>query len=270
MFIGGYNMKKRVISALLVSCLLATLITGCGLGDGSDISSMSKSQLRQAYTDLSTQYNDLANQYDELNIKYTGLQSEDDTTPVISATGDGSGSRLTFNSVDSKIIFPSTFEYPGAVQAASSGKVSIIDGIECTPGSNWICKLNGSSLELESTAGISGTIKVGSQSYLYTADELKSDVIKPWFDGLPQGTLTYNSVFVAQQAMGIQASTPTTIDSENAYLRCGMVGYGDKCLTYIFVYRGDQDASKDESITNLLNSVTIDGDQMQCNQTDSE
>ena len=49
-------MKKKVISALLVSCLLATLITGCGSGDGSDISSMSKSQLRQAYTDLSNQY----------------------------------------------------------------------------------------------------------------------------------------------------------------------------------------------------------------------
>ena len=58
---------------------------------------------------------------------------------------------------------------------------------------------------------------------------------------------------------GVQAVTPTMIDSENAVLRCGMVSYGDYAITYIFVYRGEQDVNKDESIMNVINTINIMG-----------
>lgn len=261
-------MKKKLISLTLITTIISTLLTGCSLTGSEDdpLDSMSKSELKEAYIQLNSEKDALQAQYDELNGMYLGIQSEEDPTSAISITGDGTG-RYTFNSVDSKIIFPQTFQYPGSEQAASSGKINIVDSVTCSPGYNWICKLNGSTLELENTSNISGTIKVGTQSYLFTADELKRDVLGAWFEGLPQSNLVYNNIFIESNAVGVQATTPTVIDSEDAFLRCGMFGYGQYCVTYIFVYRGKQDASKDESITTLLNSMTVDESQVLCEQS---
>ena len=141
-----------------------------------------------------------------------------------------------------------------------------MSGVSIEAGSNWIVKAGTASLDLEHSSGISGTIKVGRQSFLYTDESLKNDVLGPWFRGLPPSTVTYTTINInGSNAYGCQAVTPTLIDSENAYLRCGMFansadasGKG-KCVTYIFVYRGDKDPSKDEAIMNLLNSIKIDG-----------
>jgi hypothetical protein len=250
-------MRKKLISLVLVSIMALTSLTACGSGEKDPLSEYSKDQLIDMYNNLTSMYDSLNTEYNDYKTLTAGIQSESDITSAISITGDGTG-RFTFNSVDSKIIFPTTFQYPGSTATSGDGKVNIVNNVTVTPSSNWVCKLNGSTLELENTSSnISGTVKVGQQSYVYSADELKTDVISAWFEGLPPSQVNYSYIYINNQAVGIQATTPTTIDSEDAYLRCGMLATEAYCVTYVFVYRGTQSTDKDESVTNLLNTMTI-------------
>jgi len=261
-------MRVRKAVSLLVAMIVSTFIlTGCAdnTSDSDErFNGKSREDIKQLYLGLADEYTKLYNQYNDLQAVYGGIQSESIPSAAIGVAGDGSG-RFTFYSVDSKIIFPSTFEYPGSTQNPSDGSVSIVNGVSIEPGSNWVLKTGTATLELEHTSGISGTIKVGRQSFLYSAESLQNDVLAPWFKGLPPSDVTYSTINVnGANAYGCQATTPTLIDSESAYLRCGMlgnsVGEGEgKCITYIFVYRGSKDPTKDEAIANLLNTIKIDG-----------
>lgn len=253
-------MKKLKILSLLTASAVAIALAGCsGGGDSSDeYSGKSKEELISMCKQWDEAYTNLNNQYNELSILYNGIQSEKSPTPAIGITGDGTG-RFTFNSVDSKIIFPSSFQYPDSDQAVANGAINITSDVTATPGSNWVFKINNTTLELEHSNGISGTIKVGKSGFQYTSDELQTQVLSQWFQGLPPSDITYSKITCADSPTGCQAVTPTTIDSENAYLRCGMVAYNNVCITYVFVYRGEKDPNRDESIASVLNSITIQG-----------
>lgn len=259
------GMKNKIISTLLIGALIAVSITGCG-GKGKEkgevnpvqekVNKMSKSQLRSEYMSLYDQYTNVCQQYDDLQTVLHGIQNEEAPSAAIGIAGDGTG-RFTFNSTDSKIIFPSTFQYPNAEPIAPSGNISVVDDVTVKVNSTWIYKLTGSALEMEHSSGISGTIKVAKISTNYTTDLLQTDVLEPWFSNLPPSSVQYTKIFINNKDYGMQAKTTTMIDSEDAYLTCGMVGFGTYTVTYIFVYRGDQDPSKDESIHNVINSISI-------------
>lgn len=251
--------KKLAVGIMLT--IMSASVTACS-SDG--LESKSKKELIQMYSELESMYFSLGAEYDEYKSLTAGIQSETEVTSAISLTGDGTG-RFTFNSVDSKIIFPVTFQYPGSMAAPGDGVINIVSGVNISPTANWICKLNGTTLEVENCdSGISGTIKVGKQEYVYDVAALKTDVIEPWFAKLPPAQVNYSNIYVNNQPFGVQATTPTTIDSEDAFLRCGMLASpsSDSCITYVFVYRGTVDSSKNESVQNLLNSITIGGNKV--------
>lgn len=251
-------MKKRILSLILVAATLMTMVVGCSKNEEEQFKGKNKDDIIKMYKELEANYLALNTEYNDLYTLYNGIQSETAPTPAIGITGDGTG-RFTFNSFDSKIIFPSSFQYPDSVQTTANGRVSIVDAVTIQPGTNWIMKLNGTTLEVEHTSGISGTIKVGNQNYVYSAEELQTQVLSQWFVGLPPSNIIYSHISVGGNAYGSQAVTPTTIDSEDAYLRCGMLAEGGHSITYVFVYRGTKDINKDESITTLLNSLRING-----------
>ena len=253
-------MKKKLISLLVIISITSSLLYGCGeAADAAEdpIKSLSKSQLVDEYKKLETQYNQVMDQYDTLNKMYNANTNTDNPTTEISVMGDGSG-KLTLNSVDSSIIFPESFQYPGTTPVAATGKLNVTDNVSVTTGTNWVLKMNGSSVDMQHSGGISGTILVGSIPMSYTVDQLKYEVLDLWFDSLGV-TPMYKEVFIQKQPFGVQASAPIMIDSESAFLRCGMIGYGGTSLIYIFVYRGPQDAIKDESAMSVINSITIGG-----------
>lgn len=259
-------MKKKFLSIFLVCAMTLTMLVGCGSttepGTIEDqIKKMSKAQLKSEYVKLYTMYQDTCTKYDDLQTVLNGIQNEEAPSAAIGITGDGTG-RFTFYSTDSKIIFPSSFQYPNSEQIAPNGSISIIDGVSVGVGSTWVYKLTGSALELEHSSGISGTIKVSKISSNYSTEILQSDAIEPWFESLPPSQITYSKIFVNKQDYGVQVKTPTLIDSEDAHLTCGMLGFGSYAITYIFVYRGDQDTSKDESINNVINSIQINGNNL--------
>ena len=251
-------MKKRVICLLSMVAILSTTLCGCNSSDNPLYDGKSREDIISMHDNLIAQYDKLQIDYDALNTMYNGIQSESAPTAAIGLTGDGTG-RFTFNSVDSKIIFPASFIYPDAQQATANGNISIVQGVTISPSSNWVMKLNSATLELEHSSGISGTIKIGNMSKVYTSTELQTEVLSQWFLGLPPSDIIYSNITVDGNAYGCQAVTPTSIDSEDAYLRCGMFASGSMSVTYVFVYRGDKDINKDEAITSLLNSIDLGG-----------
>lgn len=252
-------MKKRIISFILALTTLSVSVVGCGTNDPR-FKGMKTEEIIAAYDAMENNYLLANQQYNDLKNVYDSIM-EQGPTSAISSIGDGTG-KLTFNSVDSKIIFPESFKYPASQQTSASGSIDIVQNVSVTPGQNWICKLNGASLELEHSTGISGVIKVGTITDLYNQASLQDEVLAPWLSKLPKETIKYENIFVNGIAAGCQATTPTMIDSENSFLRCGMLGFGSYSITYVFVYRSLQDATKDESILNVLKSIYIAGNQV--------
>ena len=252
-------MKKRLLAGL-IAMIAAISLTGCGdnLNDGTAYSGLTREQVIQICDNLITQLDDKEAEYDNLYALYNGIQSESKPTTAIGITGDGTG-RFTFNSFENKIIFPTHLEYPNSEFAIANGNISIVQGITITPSSNWIMKMNGTSIELEHPNGVSGTIKVAVQHYVYTPEQLQEQVYKEWFEQLPASNITYTNISIGGGRFGCQAASPTLIDGENAFIRCGLFASGDYCVEYTFVYRGNQDITKDESITSLLNTIKMNG-----------
>lgn len=262
-------MKNRILSTILVIALGISLLTGCGGGtsNGSsdetnplqDLNSMSKSQLLEYSTTLREQYYDLSDKYDQAESALDALNNDGQASESITTAGDGSG-RFTFNSLDNKIIFKSDFTYPNSSPILPNGKVDITSDVGISPSSTWISRINGSSLEVENASNnISGTIKVNQIEEQMLVDELQSSVIEPWVETIAYSAIIYKDIFIEDSAFGKQAETPILIDNQDAYLICGMVAFGSYAVTYVFVYRGAQDKTKSELITNMLNTISIAG-----------
>jgi hypothetical protein len=253
-------MRNKALSLVLITSISLLTLTACGSGDGSTLSGMSKSELITAYQQLSSQYSSLSTELENVQASYQSLSADGTATEAITTTGDGTG-RFTFNSTDSKIIFPNSFVYPNSTTIVPDGKINITSSVSIAPSSSWISRINGSALEIEqSTNGISGTIKINAVEEEVDVDSLQEDVLEEWFDNdIAYSNVVYSNVFINEDACGKQAETPILIDSENAYLICGMVAYDNYSVTYIFVYRGNQDATKTELIKNLINTISIDG-----------
>lgn len=252
-------MKKKVISVLLCTTMVIVALTGCGLGSNKGgIESMSKDQLIQAYNNLVSENESIKHQ---LN---TYASDGKEVKPSIDIMGDGSG-KINFNSNDSKIIFPSSFLYPTSTSSSPDGSIAITQDVTIKPSSNWIVKLNGASAELQHTQqNTSATIKATTIEQQLTSDEIKTSVLEPWFANITNdsSSVVYSDIFMDGESYGMQAELPIMIDTENAYLVCGMAGVGSVAVTYVFVYRGEQDPDKTEAIKNVINSINITGSQL--------
>ena len=250
-------MKKRATCLILTIAMLMTMLTGCN--NEGRFAGMSKADIITEYESLEKDYFSQTEQLVQTQNVLEALSADGTVTEAVTTMGDGTG-RFTFNSTDSKIIFPNSFVYPNAKAIVPDGSITITSGVTVSPSSTWITRINGSSLELEqSTNNISGTIKVNTITEQLSVETLLTDVLQPWFDTVSYTGVDYTDIFVNTTSFGKQAETPIMIDSENAYLVCGMVGLGSYSVTYIFVYRGTEDATKNELIRNIINSVKING-----------
>lgn len=249
---------KRKIAAVIAVTLAIAMFSGCKKDDDPIYGGKSREEVIDMCNNLMSQLDTVQAQYNDLLDLYNGIQSEQKPTAAISMMSDGS-SRYTFNSVDGKIVFPKPFEYPNSEFTPGNGAVSIVQGVSIQPTPNWTFKISSSTMTLEHTDGISGTIKVAKQNYLYTSEQLQNEIFPDFFKELPASSIVYSNIAINSAKLGCQAVSPTLIDGEKAFIRCGMLGLDNKCVTYTFVYKGDQDVTKDESITSLLNSMQING-----------
>lgn len=249
-------MRGKRLMILTVTGLIATTLVGCS---NDPLSKLSKKELISMANQQAADMVDKDVRIEELETMLKGVQEETGPTSAISTIDDGTG-RLTFNTIDGKIVFNPAFEYPGSTQAANTSCVNITSGLSISPTNNWYMVQNGTTLELSHTQGINGVIKAGSISETLDYETLQSEVMSKFFSSFPPEKITYSKLFLDEQCWGVEAKLPTTVDSEPSYIRCGMLGLGEDCFTYMFYYSGEQDPTKDETILSLLQTVKMYGE----------
>lgn len=254
--LNKFKNTKSVSKLMILTIIGAILITGCGKSEDKEYEDMSKDELITEIYDLESRNSKLFTENANYKKLISSIDSSGSTLPAISTMNDGSGN-LTFNTYDSKMIFPSTWQYPGSKEISANTRIVLAEHFSVAPSNGWITKLSGASLELEHTNGVSGLIKVGQIEDMYDTKLMKDEVVAPWFSSFSKETVIYTDIFVDNRMRGVQAKTPIYIDGEEAYLKAGIFGLGEYSVQYVFVYRGINDASKDEVIDAILNSMTL-------------
>lgn len=249
-------MVSRKISRLLTVVLTASLavsMVGC---NKDPLAKLSKDELiaRSNQQTADNQAKDV--RIEELETLLKGVQEENGPTASISTMDDGTG-RLTFNSIDGKIIFPTELAYPNSTQAANTSCINITDQLSVSPTNNWTAVLDGAAVDLNHTNGVTGKIRAGSMKEMVDADTLQNQILSGFFTNLPPGKIVYSKLFLEDKCWGVDAKAPTTIDSKPAFIRCGIFGFGEMCFTYMFLYNSEQDAAKDETILSLLKTIKV-------------
>lgn len=245
-------MNKKLIASLIVCTATFSLLTGCFGKSEDPLASESKDNLITYIKQLEQENTDLDN-------KLKGVQTDDVETAAISQFSDGTG-RLTLNSVDKIVTLPTPFEYPTSLQSYNASAIELTDSITIKPSSNWAISLTGTEVQLEHSNGISGVIKIGNIDTNAEIDTVVEDLqpyISGFFNTMPPETIKYTKIYVDTDWKGMDASANTFINEKDAQLRCGMIGYNELCITYMFAYIGEQDASKDELILSLLQTMKV-------------
>lgn len=246
-------MKKKVVIALLLGTLL---ISGCKNADKEPLMKEKKETIIDMYNALQVNYNNLVEEYDGLTGKVDNLKNSGELNPGITRVGDGSG-KLTLNSVNNMVQFDKPLEYPNSTSVSTSSKVYITTTSSIEVRDNWVLSLKNSQLEMQHTNGISGEINVSQVENVGEIESIKDELLTPWVNQMTQDNIEYTDIFVGSDIWGSQAKFSTLINEKPARIQAGLFTYGDSAVTYVFVYDGDKDTTKDEIIKNVLNTLSI-------------
>lgn len=211
-----------------------------------------------------TMENQLFEAYEQVDLNKQKLDAlTNGENPTAEITSVGTGEVLeTLNSFNGRVLFPESLMYPNSTEAANTSSVNISKMVTIKPSNNWGVKLNAASVELEHSSGISGSLRVGAITDVYDRDKLIEDVMTPFFKNFPEQTIEYKKIFLDDYSWGVQGSLPLLIDGEDAYMICGILGFANTSVSYSFCYKGSRDSEKDEAVSIILNSMTVNGQQL--------
>ncbi len=171
----------------------------------------------------------------------------------------------TFNSINGATWFITPFEYKGSTLAPSTSKLYITDKVMLVPSSNWIIKMQGSSVEFNHHSGIIGIIKVGTIEEVIPPEQIQGSIFQPFINNIPSDKVVYGDIFINERCWGKYANINTTIDAQPATLKAGAIGYGGISVTYMFGYDTEYDATKNELIDTLLKTLKINNQDISYN-----
>lgn len=252
-------MKTKRQLAVILAMISVISLAGCKKEDPNQDPLMleSKETLVAMINDASENELYYLDKIAELEERIKGKVSSSNTTSGIGEVS--AGIELTFNTINGKIVFPNEFNYPGSAQAPNTSSLSVSEAVKIKPTSNWTVKLTGSKVELSHSSGISGVITVGylSREAQRQQTDLKQYLLDNFFAELPPNEIKFSSLHLDDVPFGVDCVSPTTIDEESAMLRCGMLGYGEISMQYFFVYTGERDSAKDETILSLMRTLKV-------------
>lgn len=262
-------MDKRSIlkqmQVVLVQCLLFSL-QGCGKGDNEDpYYDFSKDELVSMLHGYETTISTLNTELAEKTTLLQGIQSQTEPTTAIQTMTDGTG-RLTFNEFsDGTVVFPNELQYPDSEVQTTNNRVFITDNVCFKPGESWNIMLNGNKVELEnSDLGIGAQIQVGYRDGDYlVVDYIQDYMMDNFFVGWPPENITYQVIMNGETKTGVDAYTHTFIDSQDAWVRIGMLCYGNSTVTYTACYIGNESSVANKAIKDLIEQIEIGGTNVQ-------
>jgi hypothetical protein len=247
-------MKKLI--ATVIALLLMAGLASCSGAEKSEFEGLSKKELIALAEEHSLTIENLQFDLDEAKTLLAGQYEGAAEKPRIETMDDGTG-RLTFISVDSQIIFPKAFSYPGSEQAPSTGSLDIVDRISIVPGNGWIIRQSGTTTELYHPSGIQGRIVAGRVAERFPVKDLEASIFASFFSEATQAAVTYSRIFAEDLWSGMQGMTQIRINGEMSFMRAGMMAVNDSSVIYSFIYTGVQDAEKDGTVRSLLSTMNI-------------
>ena len=245
---------KRLVVIIMIAILTMSM-TACK-ESSNPLENMSKKELVSTVERLMGEVANKTAEVDSMQELLYAMQDGGNVTEAISMMENGKNTK-TFNSINNKIMFMSDFRYPDSKPAPASSKIEITESISISPTSNWICTLNGASIELNHTDGIYGILKASKIDSLYKKEDMQENAFEPFFKSFGAYNTSYSNLFLDNDWWGMQAIATIYIDEEEAQLRCGMVGYANEALIYMFVYNGGKDTTKDELELTLLKTTEM-------------
>lgn len=257
--------KRKIAMALCMVSLLSIGLAGCSNSDN-PLMSKSKKELVELVGQYEQRINDLNTQVQDLTKQVEGTRGEVVESAAIREFADGTG-RLTLTSVNDIVTLPTPFEYPYSSQASNSSAIEIGENIKIRPTGNWIVRVDGTKVELQhEDSGITGVITIGNTDQVnldnaVSASDL-TEYMNTFFESLPPSEITYQRLYINNDWFGMDARTSTYVDEKDARLRCGMLGYGEVCLTYLFAYSGEENSANEETILTLLQTLTVYDNQL--------
>lgn len=251
--------NKKVATLLLVMCLT---LTGCTSEEQPDLMKEKKEDLVSKYETLASQYNDLSTAYQQKQEELEEVYKDKELNPGVTTVGDGTGT-LTLHSVNEMLQFNSPLAYPDSTTAESASEIKITDRASAVARDNWVTRLVSSNLELQHSSGISGVISVQSISQYISGGNMKELVLAPWISQVTNEPVSYRDIFISNNVLGYQGTVAVTIDENTkSTMVCGIAATGMTCITYVFVYDGESDDVKNESINSVVESIKIENQEL--------
>lgn len=251
---------RYIISGLLVLTMMFSL-TSCKKDPDADPRlEMSKEELIAQIDDVTNNWVAAMDERDELQ---AALDMKDNTEErgTIREIEDGS-KRRTFTTVNNMITLPVDFAYPGTEMTGENASISIVSSVKINkPSPTWASVFEGTTLNLYNLEeDIAGNITVGqltAEGQEFKVTGLQEYMEQTLLKDVPYDSSSWTKLFLSDRQRGVDVTCRVLIDEDPAMMRCGIIGTGELSVQYMFVYKGEKDAIKDDLIRSILRNISI-------------
>lgn len=253
--------KLKNIFSLTLSIILILSLSACKKDEDRDpLLDEDKETLVQMIHESNQALSDTLDQKDELQAALD-MRQTDEEAGTIKEIEDGS-KRRTFVTVDSMITLPVDFAYPGTEMTAEDASLNLNGQVKILkPSPTWSSVFDGTTLKLyNNEEDIAGNITVGSltdEGQEFKVAGLQDYVTNTLLVDVPYESSTWTKLFLGDRQRGVDVTCKILVDEESAIMRCGIIGSGEISVQYMFVYKGEKDAIRDDLVRALLRNITI-------------
>lgn len=251
--------KARVLALMMAAVMMMAVLTGCPFSKKEEGPTVEELQaINEAYV---AQVTEQAEQLEALQQTLDKLTGKKDT-PSGNIYNIETGEGRSFNSLGGSITLPVPYEYPGSEASPESNKVQLDAKYSIQPTENWTVVLGGTSSSFFHNSGITVKFQVAKIKERVQATDLREQVFDLVTAEIPCENAHYGSIFFNEYALGGTAAFTTVVDGQPAQMRLGAFGDSDRCITYVTLYEGDVDSTKEELVGKLLSSLTYGTQQL--------
>lgn len=233
---------KRIVTTALVSVMLATSLTACGDPEG----------YKKQIEELKLENEGLYTQIDSLNALLGGMQITEQALQTSLQSIEGK-EVPEFVTIENAINFPNTLHYPESTEDINNSNVMVGSRYQYSPSSNWLVRVNGTTLELNHPAKIWGKIKAFTSQTEILEEEMKAN-LQSFFTGFPATNIEYRRIYIDERISGMIATAPITVDGKKHVVTVGFAIRSELGQLYMFNYEDNESGVQQELIDLLIAS----------------
>jgi hypothetical protein len=241
------NIDKKKIIIVLVGVLgvvvLLTLLTSLIQGDGSKLSA---EEYEKRLKDNATTILNLQQELDDAKNKAVEVVSSSSLTEINGVK--------TFRTINDKFILPTTVEVPDSTIDSGVSRLQVGSRFVFIPSESWVISLNGVTVNLSHSGGITGSIKALKVKNVLSESDM-TNIIRSAFDKFPTSSIEFRKLFIDDRVAGISGSCITEIDNKPFVVTIGYLNRSENALMFGFKY--DSRTNSKELVDLFIRSGTF-------------